>query len=208
MMRAAIRQEAADRFFHQGYEATTVRQIADALDIRAASIYYHYPDKQEILFELISSTMDVLTRGVSAAIAEQPDPEGRLAAIVAHHVALHALRPRESTLGETELRSLTGPRLEQVLAMRDGYEQLVRETLAEGSASGAFRLIDPKLTAFAVISMCTNVGIWYRPSGRLALADVARAYVAFAMRLAGAAPIDDARVDGMLASAAAVYQHA
>jgi len=50
MTRGAIRQAAAERFFHQGYEATTVREIADALDIRAESIYYHYPDKQQILF--------------------------------------------------------------------------------------------------------------------------------------------------------------
>jgi AcrR family transcriptional regulator len=206
MTRAAIRQAAADRFFRQGYEATTVREIADALDIRAASIYYHYPDKQEILFELISSTMELLTRGVEEAIAGEPDPQARLAAIVTHHVVLHAVRPREATLGETELRSLTGERLERVLAMRDAYEQLVRDTLAAGAASGAFRLADPTLTAFAVISMCTNVGIWYRPAGRLALSEVAGTYVAFAMRLAGAAPISEQRVAGMLGAAAAAYR--
>ncbi len=69
MTRGAIRQVAAERFFHQGYEATTVREIADDLDIRAASIYYHYPDKQQILFELIDSTMTLLTDGVRTAVA-------------------------------------------------------------------------------------------------------------------------------------------
>jgi AcrR family transcriptional regulator len=203
--RGAIRQAAAERFFHQGYEATTVREIADALDIRAASIYYHFPDKQQILFELIDSTMGLLTDGVRAAVAAQPDPAGRLTAVVVHHVALHALRPREATLGETELRSLSGERLDRAVGRRDAYEAIVVEVLAEGVRTGVFAPLDPKLTAFAVISMCTNVGIWYRPAGRLTLSEVARAYATMATRLAGAAPADPALVDRALAQAVAAY---
>ena len=205
MTRGAIRQVAAERFFHQGYESTTVREIADALDIRAASIYYHYPDKQQILFELIDSTMTLLADGVREAVAAQGEPAARLTAIVVHHVALHALRPREATLGETELRSLTGERLELAVAHRDAYEAIVVGVLADGVRSGVFEPLDPKLTAFAVISMCTNVGIWYRPDGRLTLSEVARAYATMATRLTGAAPADPALVDRALARAVAAY---
>jgi AcrR family transcriptional regulator len=203
--RSAIRQAAADRFFHQGYESTTVREIAHALDIRAASIYYHYPDKQQILFELIDSTMTLLADGVREAVAGQEEPAARLAAVAVHHVALHALRPREATLGETELRSLTGDRLVRTVAKRDAYEAIVVDVLADGVHRGVFDQLDPKLTAFAVISMCTNVGIWYRPDGRLTLAEVARSYATMATRLAGAAPVDPALVDRALAQAVAAY---
>jgi len=205
MTRSAIRQAAADRFFEQGYESTTVREIADALDIRAASIYYHYPDKQQILFELIDSAMTLLADGVRQAVADHGAPADRLAAVVVHHVALHALRPREATLGETELRSLTGERLELAVAKRDAYEAIVVGVLADGVRAGVFEPLDPKLTAFAVISMCTNVGIWYRPDGRLTLSEVARSYATMATRLAGAPPADPALVDRVLAHAVAAY---
>ena len=205
MTRSAIRQAAADRFFEQGYESTTVREIADALDIRAASIYYHYPDKQQILFELIDSAMTLLADGVRAAVAAHDSPADRLTAVVVHHVALHALRPREATLGETELRSLTGERLELAVAKRDAYEAIVVGVLADGVRTGVFEQLDPKLTAFAVISMCTNVGIWYRPDGRLTLPEVARSYATMATRLAGAPPADPALVDRALAQAVAAY---
>jgi AcrR family transcriptional regulator len=205
MTRTAIRQAAAERFFHQGYESTTVREIADALDIRAASIYYHYPDKQQILFELIDSAMSLLADGVRAAVASHGAPPDRLAAVVVHHVALHALRPLEATLGETELRSLTGERLDLAVAKRDAYEAIVVGVLADGVAAGMFAPLDPKLTAFAVISMCTNVGIWYRPDGRLSLPEVARAYATMATRLAGAPPADPALVDRVLLNAVAAY---
>ena len=205
MTRSAIRQAAADRFFEQGYESTTVREIADALDIRAASIYYHYPDKQQILFELIDSAMTLLADGVSDAVAAHEAPADQLAAVVVHHVALHALRPREATLGETELRSLTGERLELAVKKRDAYEAIVVGVLATGVQVGVFQPLDPKLTAFAVISMCTNVGIWYRPDGRLTLSEVAHTYATMATRLAGAAPADPALVDRALARAVAAY---
>ena len=205
MTRSAIRQAAADRFFEQGYESTTVREIADALDIRAASIYYHYPDKQQILFELIDSAMTLLADGVRRAVADHGAPADRLAAVVVHHVALHALRPREATLGETELRSLTGERLELAVAKRDAYEAIVVGVLDGGVRAGVFEPLDPKLTAFAVISMCTNVGIWYRPDGRLTLSEVARSYATMATRLAGAPPADPALVDRLLAQAVAAY---
>ena len=205
MTRGAIRQAAAERFFHQGYEATTVREIADALDIRAASIYYHYPDKQQILFELIDSTMTLLTDGVRVAVAAEPVPADQLVALVVHHVVLHALRPLEATLGETELRSLTGERLELAVAHRDAYEAILLGVLDRAAAAGQVTAPDAKLAAYAVISMCTNVGIWYRPDGRLALSEVAAAYATMAARLVGAAPPDPALVDRALAGAVAAY---
>ena len=205
MTRDAIRQTAAERFFRQGYESTTVREIADALDIRAASIYYHYPDKQQILFELIDSTMTLLTDGVRAAVATEPRPADQLVAVVVHHVALHALRPLEATLGETELRSLTGERLDLAVAHRDAYEAIVVGVLRRGATTGALVAPDPKLAAYAVISMCTNVGIWFRPDGRLTLNEVAHAYATMAARLVGAAPPDPALVDRALAQAVAAY---
>jgi hypothetical protein len=129
----------------------------------------------------------------------------RRPAVVVHHVVLHALRPLEATLGETELRSLTGDRLDLAVAKRDAYEAIIVGVLADGVHRGAFAPLDPKLTAFAVISMCTNVGIWYRPDGRLTLSEVAHAYATMATRLAGAPPADPALVDRALAQAVAAY---
>ncbi len=205
MTRGAIRAAAADRFFVQGFEATTVREIAGDLDIRAASIYHHYADKQQILYDLVSSTMTLLETGVGEAVRAETDPSSRLTAFVVHHVALHALRPREATLGETELRSLAGERRDGVIALRDAYEALLRDVLADGAAAGVFVLDDPVLARFAIVAMCTNVGIWYRPDGRLDLSEVAARYAAMAHRVAGAAPPDPAVIGRHLRLAVTRY---
>ena len=187
--REEIQRAAATLFFAKGYEATTVRAIADELGIKSASIYYHFPDKEQILFEVVRDVLELSLAGIKDALAAVPAPEQRLAALVVHHVALNALRAREATLAETELRSLTGERLRHVVAQRDAHEALVQGVLDDGRRAGVFELLDVKLTAYAVISMCLNVGAWFRPDGRLTLEEVAAAYANLALRLAGASAL-------------------
>jgi AcrR family transcriptional regulator len=55
--RAQILDAAAELFSEQGYGAATTRQIADAVGVRQASIYYHFSNKQEILAELLADTV-------------------------------------------------------------------------------------------------------------------------------------------------------
>ena len=55
--RAQILDAAAELFSGQGYGAATTRQIADAVGVRQASIYYHFSNKQEILSELLADTV-------------------------------------------------------------------------------------------------------------------------------------------------------
>jgi TetR/AcrR family transcriptional regulator, cholesterol catabolism regulator len=196
-----LQRVAAELFFAKGYKATTIREIADALAIKSASIYYHWENKEAILFDLVRSTMEQLIAGARCALDREERPARRLAALAINHVVVHALRPKEAILGETELRSLTGERLEHALGMRDEYEGLVLGVLEQGRASGDFDLLDLKLTGYAVISQCTNVGIWYREDGRLGLEDVGGVYARLALRAVGAAAVDASGI-GHLATGA------
>lgn len=187
--RAQARGLAAEMFFERGYEATTMREIARALDIKVASLYYHFPDKEQILFELIDSVVGQLTLGLEEVVRSEKDHEAQLAAVVVNHVVLHALRPRESTLGDSELRSLSGERHAASLRQRDDYERLVIGVLQRGQRKGRFSLVDAKLTAYAVMAQSSHVGTWYRESGRLSLPQVAETYVTLTFRMVGAEPL-------------------
>jgi AcrR family transcriptional regulator len=191
--RDQIRQLAAEMFFERGYEATTMRELAAAINIKTASLYYFFPNKEEILFELIESVVRQLIVGAKHLVAREQTAEHRLAGLVVNHVVLHAMRPKESTLGDSELRSLTKQHLRTNVRHRDDYERVVVGVLEDGDAAGSFSLIDTKLTAFAVIAHSSHVGTWYRATGRLSLQAVANAYVALALRMVAAEqlPEDD-----------------
>jgi TetR/AcrR family transcriptional regulator, cholesterol catabolism regulator len=199
--RGQILQLAAEMFFERGYEATTMRELAGAIQIESASLYYFFPNKEQILFELIESVMRQLIGGARHLIAHERTPEHRLAALVVNHVVLHATRPKESTLGDSELRSLTKRHFRTNIRRRDEYERLVMSILNEGVDAGRFSLIEPKLTTYAIIAQSSHVGTWYRASGRLSLQDVASAYMALALRSVAAEPLSEDDVQRLLADA-------
>ncbi|HKP18528.1 MAG TPA: TetR/AcrR family transcriptional regulator [Gaiellaceae bacterium] len=201
-----LQRAAAELFFTKGYEATTLREIARALGIKSASIYYHWDSKETILFDLIRSTMEQLTAGARSVLEREPAADRRLAGIVVHHVVLHALRPKEATLGDTELRSLTRAHARAAMRMRDEYESLLLGVLEDGARRDLFDVLDVKLTAYAVISQCTNVGIWYRPDGRLSLDEVAAVHANLALRTAGGRELAASAMTPLVADAKAFHE--
>jgi AcrR family transcriptional regulator len=201
-----IRAAAAELFFTKGYEAATLRELARALDLRSATLYYYFPDKEAILFEIISSTMEELTEGAETLLRQATAPELKLAGFVVNHIVAHALRPRETTLGDTELRSLTGERQARVQELRDRYEGLLVELLEEGGREGAFHPLDVKLSAYAILAQCTNVGIWFRADGRLDLDEVCHVYANAALRVAAGPPASQAVVRGLCDAARRRYE--
>jgi TetR/AcrR family transcriptional regulator, cholesterol catabolism regulator len=204
--RGQIRALAAEMFFDRGYESTSIRDIAAALDIKAASLYYHFPDKEQILFELVGSVLEQLLDGARELVARQDTGARALAALVVNHVVLHALRPKETTLGDSELRSLTGERRERNIRIRDTYEELVVDVLERGGTARAFDVIDAKLTAYAIIAQASHVGTWYHQPGRLSLEEVAEVQVALALRMVGAEAVAGEDVLRLVAEVRAFHE--
>lgn len=70
--RAAILRVALDLFRTQGYDATSLRQIAERLDITKAAVYYHFRAKEQLVVELTKPFLD----GLGAIIAEARARDG------------------------------------------------------------------------------------------------------------------------------------
>lgn len=72
--RRQILQAALELFSTQGFEATSVSQIADAVGIRKASVYSHFESKQAILDALLQETLEQYDRRSLFAGADWDDP--------------------------------------------------------------------------------------------------------------------------------------
>ena len=70
-----------------------------------------------------------------------------------------------------------------VLALRDAYEGLFREILAEGQRAGVFRAdLDVPLVTRFILTALNGVAVWYRPKGPLSPEQIAAAFVDWAAR--------------------------
>jgi len=70
--RERILLEAARLLRHQGYAATTLREIADAAGVKAGSIYYHFESKEEILGEVLDKGITIVANAVRTRIEALP----------------------------------------------------------------------------------------------------------------------------------------
>lgn len=168
-----INQAAIELFYRQGYNATSLRQIADSVGLQVGSLYNHISSKEELLWRIMSDVMLELiefTEEQLAAVGDQP--VDRLNTFLRSSVHFHAIRRKETFIGNSELRGLSEEHLAEVMALRDRYEEILRSTIEAAQERGQIDVDDLHLATFAALAMCTSVARWFRLDGRLSLADV------------------------------------
>src|SRR4029453_12849682 len=114
-----ILRAAIGLFRERGYHGSSMRTLARALRMEAASLYYHFASKQDILFAILDRTLDDLLDGVGRAVAAVARPPAPLRAAWRFPVLFHAPPQHEAFLSHSELRSPTQANLPLVLPRRD-----------------------------------------------------------------------------------------
>ena len=177
--------EVAKELFHaNGYAATSIRDIARALDIQGASLYAHVASKEDLLWAIIDRAASAFERAVELAIDETngADAVERLAALVEAHVEVVTADPERASVFVTEWRHLSADRRAAIATRRDAYEALFRTTIDEGVAVGAFRSTDAAIGTTFILTALNGIATWYRPDGRLSADRIADQYVELALR--------------------------
>jgi AcrR family transcriptional regulator len=167
---------AVQLFAKYGYHAAPLRDIASIAGIQAASIYYHYANKEALLVEIMDTYMQRLNANLERILREYSDPQQRLHEAIANHIRLHTSHKDEFFIIDTEIRALEGENRAYILSLRDTYEKLLQELLRDGMEHGVFRQCDVKVSSYAIIAMCTEVATWFRHGGRLSVQQVIDIY--------------------------------
>lgn len=170
--RERLVRAALELFIEQGYEATTVNQIAErAGGLTKTTFFRHFPDKREVLF---AAGEQAHGRIMADAIAAAPDPATPLQAVAAALDALSAVF--------TEDRREFGARLRAVI---EGNGELLeraalkRAALAEAMADALRKRGVPELAAslsgdLGARAFYSAYGQWADVDNHEALADITR----------------------------------
>jgi AcrR family transcriptional regulator len=182
--RREIDEVASELFHANGYAATSVRDIARALDIQGASLYAHVASKEDVLWSIVDGAATAFETKGDEAVAETAasDPVERLAALVEAHVDVVTADPERASVFVTEWRHLSGDRRAAIAQRRDAYETRFRAVIEDGTAVGAFRATDSALAATFILTALNGIATWYRPDGRLSADRIADHYVDLALR--------------------------
>ena len=130
--REEILDVAAGLFVERGFAATSTREIAEAVGIRQASLYFHFANKEEILGELlqrsIRPTLDRIESVEALAAEAGAGPDVLLHVLVVLDVRTLAAAPRNagvlSRLPEVQRKEVFEPFGSARNELRDAYARL------------------------------------------------------------------------------------
>jgi len=167
--RQEILRASARLFQQQGYDGTSMNDVASSLNLSKGGLYHHFQSKDEILFELMNHAMDITEQRVIGPVKAIPDSEERLRMLIRRHIAVVlSERDREITVMLHENHPLPPSLRKRINARKKDYVHFVENLIAEVQRGrGAKPTITPRAAAFALLGMINWIYQWYRPEGAL-----------------------------------------
>jgi AcrR family transcriptional regulator len=159
--------DAASRLFYEnGYHATTMRDLAAEVGVKAASLYNHFPGKQDILVRICLDTMREFHAEVLERLEGVHDPALRLRTLINQQVQFEASHPYTARVVDAQLEALNVVSRSELIQLRDAYEEMITNTLIAGREQGAWRVEHPRIITLGIVSM-TKIDPWYQAGGPL-----------------------------------------
>ncbi len=176
--RRRLLEAAVLLFGRLGYAGVSVRDLADQLGIKAASVYAHVASKQDLLLEVVRVGLIEHAQRLQAAHIEA-SPGAQLAGLVRAHVGMTLDHPSLVRVFTHELKHLDEARLPEVLAIRDRPARLFLDVVERGRSAGEFDVQNPQRALRAIADMGFRAAEWPRPQGTRE--EIVRDYAAYAL---------------------------
>lgn len=175
--RDAVLRMAARVFNEKGFQASTLDEVAERLNVTKPTLYYYVKNKDEILFECVRIGLTMLQDAITEVGASGGSAMDKLVAgmhkyteIVTMDFGMCVIRVGEDPLPPDSQRKLR--------SMKAAIDLEFRHLISQGIAEGSIAPCDPKIAAFTLAGALSWVGRWYRPGGELTPDDIARQCIA------------------------------
>ncbi len=174
-----IVQKGTELFARNGFGATSLDDIAEALGVTQAALYYHIRNKEEILRQIYLTVLYVSEEPLRRIASADLPVREKLRQAIEHHVTVAADRSPAMTVFFREWSHLTGPFAREITLRQKVYERYFEQIIQEGKAAGAFSMdVDAKIATFGLLGMCNWLSHWYHPDGQYTPQTIAAMFAA------------------------------
>ena len=154
-----IIKTAAKLFKEKGYSAVTMRDLATAMGIKAASLYNHINSKQEILKEIIISLAEDFTEGMEIIKSSNENSFDKLSQIITLHIEISS----QNIYGMASLNNdwmHLEDQLDYYLKLRNEYEDNFRYIIRGGIKNNELLNDNLEVMLFSMLSTLRSLYIW------------------------------------------------
>jgi AcrR family transcriptional regulator len=173
LTREGIIEAAARIFSEKGYHATSMQDIAEAVNLQKASLYHHFTSKQEILAEILDEALDIINNRLELVLSQPMSADEKLRQAMITYFQTIAENQNLSAVLLLELRSLDPELKTRQASRREKFEKLWKDLIIEGRQQGVFSNVDPSLTGRAILGVMNWTITWYRSDGPRSAGEIA-----------------------------------
>jgi len=176
--RQEILRTAARLFQQQGYDATSMNDVAAALKLSKGGLYHHFQSKDEILYDIMSHAMDITGERVINVARRVEGAEERLRTLIRLHIGVVlSVEDREITVMLHENHPLPPALRRKINGRKKDYVHFVENLVADVQRlRNSSSQVTPRAAAFALLGMINWIYQWYKPEGPLTGEALVRQY--------------------------------
>ncbi|MFV1950002.1 MAG: TetR/AcrR family transcriptional regulator [Anaerolineales bacterium] len=173
MTRKEILRAAAQIFQEKGYHASSMQDIAEAVELKKGSLYHHVKSKQEILLALLDEALEMIIDRLDQINSQDLPPDLKLRQAMRSYLTFLADNRSIASVLLLEYRSLE-PELKKLhIPRRDQVDRIWQEIITEGISLGVFQTAHPALITKALVGVLNWTITWYREDGALSPTEIA-----------------------------------
>jgi AcrR family transcriptional regulator len=152
---------AAQLFKEKGYSAVTMRDIAQAMNIKAASLYNHIKSKQEILVLIVIEIAEEFTNVMNEIVNSNDLVLTKIERVIQLHIDITLRNADALACLNNDWMHLTDDQLQYFVKMRTEYEANFRKIISEGVLAGELKKCNQEVVVFSILSSLRTMYLWY-----------------------------------------------
>ncbi len=158
-----IYREAARIISEKGFDATSMGDIAETVDLTKGGLYYYIKGKKALLYAIMNFALDLIENRVMAGAREEPDANRRLAGLIKSYVQLVLEEPAAIGILASEDEKLDPSYRPRVMERKRAYSDFLRQSISDVTqANGSDNGVDPSIATFGMLGLVHGVVHWCR----------------------------------------------
>jgi len=157
-----ILEKAAHLFRKNGFNATSMRDLAENVGVEAASLYNHINSKAELLQEICFKIANKFTDHMDEVVASDQTAIAKIEAILRFHIRQMIHNFEEVYVSDREWKHLTDPYLSNFKGQRRTHRQRIASIIEEGIKKGEIKKIDAPTAVLILLHAVSGIESWHR----------------------------------------------
>lgn len=179
-MKQDLIAQSIDLFEKNGFTATSIQHIVDALQVSKGTFYYYFSSKEQLLMEIHDDYISDLLDRQQVALQESKSNRKKLQAIVSlliHDIEQYGAAGR---VFFREIRHLDQLHADEIRDKRDTFRKRIAQVIQDGISSGEFREhLNADILSFAILGITNWSYQWYQLDGELSPTKLSTLFVDF-----------------------------